>query len=208
VPTTLADEADAYRFLERLRWPGGVPADCPHCAARDGAWLLTPVDGVGRTTSTGARSARRIWRCRGCRRQFSVLNATFLQGTRTDLLTWLAVVTDRAAGTADAIIADRSGLTPATVRHLLARLAVAERAAGLAPPAARSVAGERCPGAVEAQPVAGRVSLTVADDVAERVRALLALPGGKARAVRHGTPARRRPLRQVGPSAEYGDGPD
>ena len=50
--------------------------------------------------------------------------------------------------------------------------------------------------------------LTVDDDLADRLRALLALDGEMARAVRDRTPARRRPLRQVGPSASYGGDPD
>lgn len=172
MPTEPADGTDAYRFLERLRWPDGTPDRCPHCAATGGAWLLTPADGRSRATSTGARSVRRVWRCRACRRQFSVLTGTVLQGTRTNLRACLGMLRDGAAGQTSGAIAERYGVTPATVRHLLARVAAAEQAAG---PASTDL------------------------------RAVLALDADRAERIREATPARRRPRRQVGPSADYGD---
>lgn len=130
-PTELVDEADAYRYLERLRWPGGVPDRCPHCATDRGAWFLTPADGRSRPTSTGARSSRRLWKCRGCRRQYSVLTGTVLQGIRTELLTCLEVIIDRSATRPGAATADRLGLTASTVRQLGRRLDLAEATAGV-----------------------------------------------------------------------------
>ena len=37
----LRDEADAYKFLEELRWPDGEPI-CPHCEVEAPALLPEP----------------------------------------------------------------------------------------------------------------------------------------------------------------------
>lgn len=87
------DEAAAYELLERLRW-GGEPRCCPHCGAAQRCYLLRPSDGTSRRTRTGARSQRRVWKCGACRRQFSVLVGTILQGTRISLWIWIDVTRD------------------------------------------------------------------------------------------------------------------
>ena len=75
----LQSEADAYEFLEEMRWLDGP--SCAHCASRNVA-LLAPRNGVSRKTGTGAMSQRRVWQCRDCRKQFSVLTGTIMQGTK------------------------------------------------------------------------------------------------------------------------------
>lgn len=72
-------EADAYEKLEQMRW-GGHPA-CPLCGV-DRPYFLRPHNGVERATRTGAMSQRRVWKCRSCRKQFSVLHGTPFQGAR------------------------------------------------------------------------------------------------------------------------------
>lgn len=61
--TQLADrlrtEADAYLYMEELRWPNGPV--CPHCG-HDDATFLNPANGVSRKTRTGAMSERRVWK--------------------------------------------------------------------------------------------------------------------------------------------------
>ncbi|MBN9619874.1 MAG: transposase [Actinobacteria bacterium] len=112
-------EAEAYRLLEQLRW-GGAPTDCPHC------------DVTGRCYFLSARSpGRRVWKCGACRRQFSVLVGTVLQGTRASLWAWIGVVGDwqRVGQLPTASeIRERHGLSPAGSRQLRRRL---ERAAPL-----------------------------------------------------------------------------
>lgn len=66
-------EADAYRYLEVLRW-GDEPA-CAHCGDAN-VYFIAPGNGVSRKTRTGAMSERRVWKCRSCKRQFSVLTGT------------------------------------------------------------------------------------------------------------------------------------
>jgi len=87
----IATEADAYVLLERLRW-NGEPV-CPHCGAVDGHYYLKPRDGsTSRKTRTGAASQRRVWKCRSCRKQFSVLTGTIFHGSKVALRTWLFVI--------------------------------------------------------------------------------------------------------------------
>ncbi len=87
--TKLQSESDAYKFLEELRW--GDQPWCPHCG-RTEPYFLKPQDGKSRKTRTGSRSERRVWKCRICRRQFSVLTGTIFQGSKIPVRTWLFVV--------------------------------------------------------------------------------------------------------------------
>ena len=164
-------DAAAYVLLERIRW-GGAPAACPHCGAVGGCSYLPPRDGLTRPTRTGALSARRVWRCRACRRQFSVLTGTVLAGSRVPARVLVAVLTALAAGGPSRAreVAAAHGLTAEATRHLLRRVDAACSATGSGDPFA----------------------------------AVLGAAGGDE--LRDRTPARRRPRRQVGPSADYGTG--
>jgi transposase-like protein len=83
------DENAAYEFMETLRWPDGPV--CPHCGATK-AYFLKPRADSGRKTRTGSVSARRVWKCASCRRQFSVITGTIFHGTKVSLRTWILVV--------------------------------------------------------------------------------------------------------------------
>ncbi len=91
----LGTEADAYAFLEDLRW-NGTPA-CPHCDATDKLYFLKPANGLSRKTRTGMASQRRVWKCGTCRNQFSVLTGTIFHGTKISLRTWLFVIFEMCA---------------------------------------------------------------------------------------------------------------
>jgi len=80
------DEGEAYKFIESIRWPSGPV--CPHCGSIDHAYFLTPKDGA-RKTRTGSTSARRVWKCAECRKQFSVLIGTIFEGSHIPLFKWL-----------------------------------------------------------------------------------------------------------------------
>lgn len=85
----LGSEADAYRYMESLRWGEGEPV-CPHCD-NVGASYIRPLKGVSRKTRTGANSERRVWRCFSCRKQFSVITGTIFHGTKVSLRIWILV---------------------------------------------------------------------------------------------------------------------
>jgi hypothetical protein len=117
-----AGEAEAYQLLEGLRW-GGAPDRCPHCGATGGCRYLKPRDGV-RRTRTGAPTARRVWKCSVCRRQFSVLTGTVLAGSRVPVRTWLATLEawGREGRPSAAAVAAGHGLTPEAARQLIRRV--------------------------------------------------------------------------------------
>ena len=91
----LRSEADAYRFMEELRWGDAEPA-CAHCG-NVGASFIEPKNGTSRKTRTGAMSERRVWRCFSCRKQFSVITGTVFHGTKVALRTWVLVVFEMCA---------------------------------------------------------------------------------------------------------------
>jgi len=82
------DETSAYKFLEGLRWPNGPV--CPHCGNTK-AYYLNPANGSTRKTRTGSMSARRVWKCAACKKQFSVLTGTVMHGTKVSVRVWLLV---------------------------------------------------------------------------------------------------------------------
>jgi len=66
------DDADnALRYLAAKRWPNGVA--CPHCEATNPMFFET----------------RRIWKCRKCRKQFSVKTQTIFEDSPLPLGKWL-----------------------------------------------------------------------------------------------------------------------
>ncbi|MGZ7000037.1 MAG: transposase, partial [Acidimicrobiia bacterium] len=90
----IPDEASAYKFLEDLRWDG-KPV-CPHCGSIADHYFLSAKNG-GRKTRTGKVSERRVWKCRDCRKQFTVLVGTIFHGTKIPLRTWIFVVYEMCA---------------------------------------------------------------------------------------------------------------
>lgn len=91
-------EADAYEYLERLRWGAeGEHRACPHCGERDRLYFLKPANGTSRKTRTGAASQRRVWKCGGCRKQFSVITNTVMHGTKISVQKWLFVIFEMCA---------------------------------------------------------------------------------------------------------------
>jgi transposase-like protein len=118
----LRTEADAYRFLENLRW-NGRPY-CPHCGGIE-PYYLTPKNGTDRRTRTGSQSERRVWKCRECRRQFSVLTGTIFHGTKIPVRYWIFVVFEMASsknGVAAREIQRKYGLTAKSAWFMMHRI--------------------------------------------------------------------------------------
>jgi transposase-like protein len=66
-----AEPETAFAFVVQLRWPNGVV--CPHCNAEKPMLLKT----------------RMIWKCRVCRKQFSVKVGTIFEDSALGLDKWL-----------------------------------------------------------------------------------------------------------------------
>ncbi|HEV2163082.1 MAG TPA: IS1595 family transposase [Stellaceae bacterium] len=73
------DESKAREHLEVLRWPNGPI--CPHCGVVGNAALLE-----GKSTRPG------VWKCRECRKPFSVTVGTLFERSHIPLNKWLLAV--------------------------------------------------------------------------------------------------------------------
>jgi transposase-like protein len=91
------DEDKAREYLEALRWPDG--AVCPHCGLIGEAYKLTPkpkpiVETKPKQSKAQAtkrvRTARKgLWKCAGCRKQFTVTVKTIFEDSHIPLHIWL-----------------------------------------------------------------------------------------------------------------------
>ncbi len=115
-------EADAYRVLEDLRWDG-KPV-CPHCGSINDHYFLKPRAGV-RKDNRGRETQRRLWKCRDCRQQFSVLTGTVMHGTHIPVSKWVMVFFEMCAsknGVAAREIERKYDLTPRSAWFMLHRI--------------------------------------------------------------------------------------
>src|SRR5438477_6807641 len=77
-----SDEDKAREFLEKLRWPDGPI--CPHCGELDNAYRLTP-----KPSKKGKHVRKGVWKCGGCREQFTVTVGTIFADSHIPLSKWL-----------------------------------------------------------------------------------------------------------------------
>ncbi len=71
-----SDEDKAREFLEAIRWPDGPV--CPHCGMIGEAYKLQ-----GKSTRPG------LWKCKGCRKPFTVTVGTIFADSHIPLSKWL-----------------------------------------------------------------------------------------------------------------------
>lgn len=95
VPTlraALKDDDGARALLENVRWPRGVV--CPHCgnSGIEAAWRIT----ARADSQTSARPG--LWKCRRCRKQFTVTIGTIFQGGHLPLHKVLSAIPASASG--------------------------------------------------------------------------------------------------------------
>jgi transposase-like protein len=115
-------EADACTYLENLRWHG--EPRCPKCDSAE-VQYIAPSNGVSRTTAGGAQSERRVWKCRPCAKQFSVLTGTIMHATKIPVRIWVMVIFEMCSsknGVAAREIERKYGLCPRTAWHMLHRI--------------------------------------------------------------------------------------
>lgn len=70
-----ADPDRALEFLVNFRWPNRKPT-CPRCDSTENSFLST----------------RRLWKCKGCKKQFSVKVGTILEDSPIGLEKWLPAI--------------------------------------------------------------------------------------------------------------------
>ena len=78
-------DADAAReYIERQRWPNGPV--CPHCGLVNQAFKLTPKPDSKSAVRKG------VWKCKGCRKQFTVTIDSIFSDSHIPLHKWLLAI--------------------------------------------------------------------------------------------------------------------
>jgi len=76
------DEDAAREHIEKIRWPDGPV--CPHCGLVNEAYRLTP--------QLGSKTRKGLWKCRSCRKQFTVTVKTIFEDSHIPLHKWLLAI--------------------------------------------------------------------------------------------------------------------
>jgi transposase-like protein len=108
-----ADVDVATAFVAALRWPKG--ATCPHCESRNVSFV----------------ASRRIWQCKGCRKQFSAKVGSIFEDSPIPLSKWLPamwMLVNCKNGVSSYEIARDLGVTQKTAWFMLHRLRLAVQA--------------------------------------------------------------------------------
>jgi transposase-like protein len=105
-----ADVQVNHDFLTQLRWPNGVT--CPRCECDDTSYIST----------------RRIWKCKGCKRQFSVKVGTIFEDSPLGLDKWLPalwMLANCKNGISSYELSRALGVTQKTAWFMLSRIRLA-----------------------------------------------------------------------------------
>ena len=107
LPTTFLEAARYFAdldvatdFVAKLRWPDGPI--CPECGGKEHSYLKT----------------RRVWKCKGCRKQFSVKKGTIFEDSPIPLDKWLLAIWE--------IANDKNGISS---RELGSKLGLTQKSA-------------------------------------------------------------------------------
>jgi transposase-like protein len=109
-----SDEAICINFIASLRWVDGV-AICPRCE----------------NTSTSFLSTRNVWKCKACKKQFSVKVGTIFEGSNISLDKWICgiwLITNAKNGISSYEIHRAIGITQKSAWFMLHRIRAAMKA--------------------------------------------------------------------------------
>ena len=105
-----ADDDVANEYVLSLRWPTGPV--CPRCGSAEHSYIST----------------RQLWKCKACKRQFSVKLGTIFEGSPLGLDKWLPAVWAAAnphAGISSRELARALGVTQKSAWFMLRRIRLA-----------------------------------------------------------------------------------
>lgn len=100
----------AHDYIVSLRWPGGPV--CPRCGADEHSYIST----------------RRLWKCKACKRQFSVKVGTIFEGSPLGLDKWLPaiwVAANEESGISSRELARLLGVTQKSAWFMVHRIRLA-----------------------------------------------------------------------------------
>ncbi|WVX50927.1 IS1595 family transposase ISNwi1 [Roseobacter fucihabitans] len=84
------DEAAAFAHVESMLWADGPV--CPHCGVVDSAYLLTGVRTKASKKNPEGKERHGLWKCRECRKQFTVRKGTIFEESHLPLHFWLQAI--------------------------------------------------------------------------------------------------------------------
>ncbi len=111
-----ADADKCHEFMVGMRWPNGIR--CPRCHSKNIGKLVLP---------------RRIWNCKGCRKQFTVKVGTIFEDSPLGLEKWLPatwLIVNAKNGISSCELARSLGVTQKTGWFMLHRIRLAMQNGG------------------------------------------------------------------------------
>ena len=102
-----ADLEKAHKFATLLRWPNGI--ECPRCGSKEHSFIST----------------RRIWFCKGCKKQFTVKVGSIFEDSPLGMDKWMLAVwliVTCKNGISSYEIASHLGITQKSAWHLMHRV--------------------------------------------------------------------------------------
>ena len=84
ITSHFSDVDSAREFFEKRRWPNGT--ECPHCGLVGEAYRLKAKAGSKSPVRPG------VWKCKGCRKQFTVTKGTIFEDSHIPLNVWLMTI--------------------------------------------------------------------------------------------------------------------
>ncbi|MEL7405303.1 MAG: IS1595 family transposase [Pseudomonadota bacterium] len=84
------DEAAAFEHVEAMLWADGPV--CPHCGVVDKAYRLTGVRTKASKKNPEGKERHGLWKCRECRKQFTVRKGTIFEESHLPLHLWLQAI--------------------------------------------------------------------------------------------------------------------
>lgn len=86
------DEKAAFAALEGILWPNGAPEACPHCGVVGKAKRLADQTSKPSKKHPQGKPVYGLWKCYGCRQQFTVRKGTVFEESRLELHLWFQAV--------------------------------------------------------------------------------------------------------------------
>src|SRR6267154_4687960 len=88
------DEDKAREYLEAMRWPEGPI--CPHCGLIGEAYKIAPkepdLEALKLTRKRYRKPRKGLWKCAGCKKQFTVTVKTIFEDSHIPLHKWLLAI--------------------------------------------------------------------------------------------------------------------
>ncbi len=84
------DEAAAFAHVEAMLWADGPV--CPHCGVVDRAYRLEGVRTKPSQKNPEGKERHGLWKCRECRKQFTVRKGTIFEESHLPLHLWLQAI--------------------------------------------------------------------------------------------------------------------